>query len=79
MKRYAAHLLFLSPTEVYKQYVVELMGEEVVRFFPLTEELESTIWLTGTIVLKDSYAYYTSLLDVSLIADLPMSALSKLV
>lgn len=72
MKRYAAPLLYLLPERFYKQYVVELAGEKVTNFFPLTEEIESTVWLNGIIILS-SIPQYTLSKDTSfeiIIADL---------
>ncbi len=64
MKRYAASYVYLSPGQVYKQSVVELEGEKVIRLFPLKEEIESTVWLDG-IILLSSFSGYTLKADVT--------------
>lgn len=58
MKRYAASYIYLSHGQVYKQFVVELEGEKVTRLFPLKQEIESTVWLDG-IILLSSFSSYT--------------------
>ncbi len=57
MKRYAAHFLYETPSLVHLQYVVELIDGKVTAVFPLTEELASTVWLDGVIILS-SYPDY---------------------
>lgn len=57
MKRFACHYLVISPTTFLKQYVVEIEGKEVKRYYPFTEEIESTVWLGGTIILSTSENY----------------------
>ena len=53
MKRYASpYLLLPEQSECLKQQVVEVEEGIVIRFFPLTEELEDTEWLSGVIVLE---------------------------
>lgn len=51
MKRFASHYLFVPNTGFLKQQVIEMEEEYVVRFFPLTEEIESVEWLPGVIEL----------------------------
>ncbi|WP_455585052.1 hypothetical protein [Bacteroides sp.] len=51
MKRYASHYLHVPDIGFLKQYVIELEEEYVVRFFPLTEEIESVEWMPGVIEL----------------------------
>ena len=51
MKRFASHYLFVPQKGFLKQYVVELEGEYVAQYFPLTEEIESVEWLPGIIEL----------------------------
>ena len=61
MKRFASHYLYVPDTGFLKQQVVEMEGEYVVRFFPLTEEIESVEWLPGVIELtqvKDKFCAY---------------------
>lgn len=62
MKRYAASYVYLPSGQICKRCVVELEGQQVVRSFPLNEEIESTIWLNGIILLS-------SLTDYTLKAD----------
>ena len=57
MKRFAAHYIYLLPGKVYKQYVVELDGKNVSHLFPFNEEIESTIWLDGIILLSSVSDY----------------------
>ena len=56
MKRFASHYLFVPESGFLKQYEVELEEERVVRFFPLTEEIESVEWMPGVIVLSKEKA-----------------------
>lgn len=51
MKRYASHYLYIPAIGFLKQQVVELSEGRVVRFFPLTEEIESVEWMPGVIEL----------------------------
>ncbi len=51
MKRYASHLLFFPAYGYVEQYAIEMREGQVVRIFPLEEEIESTEWLPGIIVL----------------------------
>jgi hypothetical protein len=51
MKRYVSHFLLLPPYGYLKKCVVETEHEFVVRLFPFNEEIESTEWLSGLIVL----------------------------
>lgn len=51
MKRFASHYLYKPETGFLKQQVVEIEGEFVVKFFPLTEEIESVEWMPGVIEL----------------------------
>ena len=59
MKRYAAHYLFLPGTGFLKQFVVEMVNEQLTRVFPLEEEVENTEWLPGVIALltEEEIAY----------------------
>ena len=56
MKRFASHYLLVPDLGFLKQYVVELEGTTVVRYFPLTEEIESVEWRPGVIELKKEKA-----------------------
>ena len=52
MKRFAAHYLWTPQTGLQKQFVVEVANEgNVLRTFPLTEEIESVEWYPGIICL----------------------------
>lgn len=51
MKRFASHYLYVPNTGFLKQHVIEMEEEYVVRFFPLTEEIESVEWVPGVIEL----------------------------
>lgn len=53
MKRYASHYLYVPDIGFLKQQVVELDEGRFVRFFPLTEEIESVEWMPGVIVLSE--------------------------
>lgn len=54
MTRYASHFLYLSPADYLNQHVVELKDGYAYRIFPLREEVESTQWLGGIILLSTS-------------------------
>ncbi|MEG0887554.1 MULTISPECIES: hypothetical protein [Bacteroides] len=64
MKRFASHYLFVPDMGFLKQYVVELDEGRVVRYFPLTEEIESVEWMPGVIVLSTEKAekYFSAFL-----------------
>lgn len=49
--RFAAHYIFIPNHGYLKQYGVELVEGDVVRIFPLVEEVEDTEWLPGVIAL----------------------------
>lgn len=51
MKRFASHYVCLPGRGFLKRYVVEMRGGQIVRLFPLAEEVENTEWLPGVIVL----------------------------
>lgn len=51
MKRFASHYLYVADSGFLKQYVIEMEDEHVVKFFPLTEEIESVEWMPGIIEL----------------------------
>ena len=48
IRRIASNKVFLN-NELIGRNVVETRGKEVIRFFPLTEELASTEWTTREI------------------------------
>ncbi len=52
MKRFASHLLILSPDIIYTKQVIEVENQLLVRIFPLEEELESVSWLSGVLFLS---------------------------
>ena len=56
MKRFACHYLYVSSDGCYSKYVVELEDTgRVRRYFPLKEELSSTQWVGGIIILSPLY------------------------
>ncbi|ATV29440.1 hypothetical protein CTM63_09315 [Prevotella intermedia] len=60
MRRVAANTAICG-NERIEPAVIELVGETVVRYSPLTEELAATEWIGGEIVLqgnKDSLRAY---------------------
>lgn len=63
MKRFASHYLYVAGSGFLKQYVIEMEEERVVKFFPLTEEIESVEWMPGIIELvseEDKLSAYHS-------------------
>ena len=65
-RRIASNLLITPEGKHLTQYVVELDCGVVKEIYPLMQELPSTEWLPGTIVLKeneegDIKAYYKEL------------------
>lgn len=52
MMRYASHYLYISGTQLYKKYAVELEDSCVSRIFSLTQEIESTVWVEGILILS---------------------------
>ena len=60
MRRVAANTAICG-NERIEPAIIELVGETVVRCFPLTEELAATEWIGGEVVLqgnKDSLRAY---------------------
>lgn len=57
MKRYASLLLYLSQKQIHKQYVIELNDHCVSHLYPFVEEIESTAWLGGVIILSTNPEY----------------------
>ena len=60
MKRVAANTAICGNKRI-EPAIIELVGETVVRSFPLTEELATTEWIGGEVVLqgnKDSLRAY---------------------
>ncbi|KAA6350693.1 hypothetical protein EZS27_001921 [termite gut metagenome] len=54
VKRYASHFLLLPEYGFLKQCVVEIEQEgDVLRIFPLWEELETVEWHPGVILLSE--------------------------
>ena len=51
MKRFASHYVYVPGRGFLKRYVVEVQGSHVAHLFPLTEEVENTVWMPGVIVL----------------------------
>lgn len=52
MKRFASHYLYLPSCGFLKQYVVEFgMNDYIAALYPLKEEVESTSWVSGVIIL----------------------------
>lgn len=52
MKRYAASYLYLSKDCMLTASVIEIENGIVRHYFPLTEEIHSTIWLPGVLILS---------------------------
>ena len=52
MKRYAAHYLQTPAGTFLRQQVVEVVDGHVLRYFPLTTEVEGVVWMPGVIVLE---------------------------
>lgn len=51
MTCFAAHYLFLPGHGFLKQQAIEVEGNRIRRVFPLTEEVENTLWQAGVIAL----------------------------
>lgn len=51
-KQFAAHQVIVSANCRFKQQVVEIEDKIVSGYFPLTEEIASTEWVGGTIILS---------------------------
>lgn len=51
MRRVAANMVCKNVTEFHKYHIVELCEHIVVNHYALTEELDMTEWLGGTILL----------------------------
>lgn len=53
-KRYAAAYIYVYPYGYVRQHFIIVSGGTVKKIAPLTEELEDTSWLTGSILLLPS-------------------------
>ncbi len=78
MKRFVAHYLY-SSSNVFHQYIVEVENGEVITFYPFSEEIESTVWLNGIIMLSltPDYAFHHNTLLSDLIAKMTDGTNSK--
>lgn len=56
MKRYASHYLYLPGHGFLWHYVVQMHRNRVEALFPMSDEIESTEWQPGVIVLVSSEA-----------------------
>ena len=71
MKRYAAHYIYLSPEKIYKLHVIELNEDGTIRqLFPLTVEIESTIFINGTLVVCPKDISSTIIQDIKTLEEL---------
>lgn len=52
MKRLASHFLILSPSNIVQRGIAEIKENQLVRLSSLEEEIESTSWFTGIIILS---------------------------
>ena len=59
MKRYAAHYLQTPAGTFLRQQVVEVVDGHVLRYFPLTAEVEDVVWMPGVIVLEPAEGQQT--------------------
>lgn len=54
MKRYAAHRIYISPSEQYKLHYIQLDERGMVQaLMPLEEELYNTEFYNGTIIVSN--------------------------
>ena len=61
MIRYASHYLFLPGHGFLRRYVVQMCGGRVEALFPLSDEIENTVWQPGVIALVEDGADAASL------------------
>ena len=61
MKRYASHYLYLPRHGFMWRYVVQMHENHVEALFPMSDEIESTEWHSGVIVLVFSEADISTL------------------
>lgn len=50
-KRYAANYTYIVDYGYFKQHIVETENGLVARFFPLTSEVPSVVWLPGMLII----------------------------
>ena len=67
MRRIASHEIVLEDNSRQTLSVVEIQQGEVVRWFPLTQEIACTEWMPGQIVLRRDEkrllrAYYNNMI-----------------
>lgn len=68
MRRVAANTAICGNKRI-EPAVIELVGETVVRCFPLTEELAATEWIGGEVVLQDNKGSLRAYKDGKLLAE----------
>lgn len=49
MKRYYSHYTFIYPDVRLKNYVIELLGNRIVKIFPFEKEIANTEFYSGTL------------------------------
>lgn len=52
-KRLAVRTLYVDG-QAYRQQVLELQGDTLLRHYPLTQELPHTIWLPTTLYIENN-------------------------
>lgn len=68
MRRVAANTAIYG-NERIEPAVIELVGETVVRCFPLTEELSMTEWIGGEVVLQGNKGNLRAYKDGKLLSE----------
>ena len=68
MRRVAANTA-ICDNERIEPAVIELVGETVVRCFPLTEELAATEWIGGEVIIQGKQGELRAYKDGQLLAE----------
>lgn len=68
MRQVAVHKIYYDGSHILSKGVAVIDGEQVVKIFPLTEEIESTEWIGGVIFLSH-YKDINGLSEVKTIKD----------
>ena len=68
MKRVAANTAICGNKRI-EPAIIELVGETVVRCFPLTEELATTEWIGGEVVVQGRQGELRAYKDGQLLAE----------
>jgi len=71
MRRVAANKVYFSPSNYYRNHILEIYGKKVVNHYELKDELELTEWLGGIIIIAGEKAIAQFVDDIKQATFLP--------